>query len=26
VTSLSCEILSIGQLYRDRADCEIYQS
>src|SRR6266851_5168214 len=22
VTSLSCEILSIGQLYRDRADCE----
>ena len=26
VTSLSCEILSIGQLYRDRADCEIDQS
>jgi hypothetical protein len=22
VTSLSCEILTIGQLYRDRADCE----
>jgi hypothetical protein len=22
VTSLDCEILSIGQLYRDRADCE----
>jgi hypothetical protein len=26
VTSLSCEILTIGQLYRDRADCEIDQS
>ena len=26
VTSLSYEILSIGQRYRDRADCEIDQS
>jgi hypothetical protein len=26
VTSLDDEILSLGQLYRDRADCEIGQS
>jgi hypothetical protein len=26
VTSLDDEILSLGQLYRDRADCEIDQS
>ena len=26
VTSLSDEILTLGQLYRDRADCEIYQT
>jgi Transposase DDE domain group 1 len=26
VTSLANEILTLGQLYRDRADCEIYQT